>query len=156
MEQRAMLYDIIPFERSYFETWVQMWCALEPQEDVRALVEEWRVQMDSDRFQTYLARNEQQTVIGFIDASIRYEYVDGAKHSPVGYIEGIYIVKPYRRQGIGRALIAKAEQWVGGRGCTEIGSDCDINNGTSEAFHRRLGYKEVYKSINFIKTLKQD
>ena len=132
-----------------------MWIALEVDEEPTEIERELRSQIDNDRFHTYIARNEKKEPIAFIDVSIRYEYVDGAKRSPAGYIEGIYIIERHRRQGIGAALIAKAEQWAGAHGCAEIGSDCDVNNDASAAFHTHLGYKEVYTSINFIKTLTQ-
>jgi GNAT superfamily N-acetyltransferase len=59
------------------------------------------------------------------------------------YIEGIYVRPECRRQGIGRALVAAAEEWAISRGCSEMASDCLLENSESEFFHRELGYSVV-------------
>ena len=45
-------------------------------------------------------------------------YADGCDPSPVGYIEGWYVDEDTRGKGIGRALVAEAEDWAREQGCT--------------------------------------
>lgn len=66
---------------------------------------------------------------GFIEASLR-QTVGGCATSPVGYIEGIFVKPDYRRRGVGRALVAAAEEWAASRGCTEMASDCLFDTST--------------------------
>lgn len=59
----------------------------------------------------------------------------------------------FQRQGIGKALVAFAEQWARDQGCTEMASDADIHNTGSIEAHRRLGYEEVVRVVCFRKHL---
>ena len=104
------------------------------------------------RWVVFLARNEQGEVIGFLEVNLR-EYVDGAETSPVGYLEGLYVVASYRQRGIARALVEEGERWARSRGCSEIASDCLIDNHVSFEVHKQMGYQEVERKICFLKRL---
>jgi aminoglycoside 6'-N-acetyltransferase I len=71
----------------------------------------------------------------------------------VGYLEGWYVVPEVRRQGIGAQLMAAAEDWARGQGCTEIASDALIDNENSHRAHRALGFEETGRVVNFRKPL---
>jgi GNAT superfamily N-acetyltransferase len=97
-------------------------------------------------------RGRPRTSRGLVDASLR-EIAEGCATSPVGYIEGIYVRPECRRQGIDRALVAAAEAWAISRGCSEMASDCLLENSESEFFHRELGYSVVERLIHFRRAL---
>src|SRR5579864_8103792 len=80
-----------------------------------------------------------KTVVGFAELSIR-NIVDGCATDRVAYLEGWYVVPESRRLGVGRALIHAAEQWAMHQGCTEFGSDSEIDNEVSHAAHLRSGF----------------
>ena len=67
-----------------------------------------------------LAEARDGRVSGFAELSVRREHVDGARTSPVAYLEGWHVVPEKRGQGIGRALIAAAEAWAAEQGFTEL------------------------------------
>lgn len=92
------------------------------------------------------------TLSGFLEASLR-DYADGCSTSPVGYVEGWYVTPAHRRMGIGRALVAAAEDWARSRGCTEMASDTHLHNTGSQQAHQRLGYSEVERLVLFRKSL---
>ena len=48
---------------------------------------------------------------------------------------------------------AAAEDWARQRGYTEVASDASLDNETSHAAHRRAGYQEVDRVVQFRKTL---
>ena len=81
-------------------------------------------------------------LVGFAEVS-RRAYAEGCETSPVGFLEGWYVVPERRRQGVGRALVAAAEAWARGVGCREFASDAVAENTVSAAAHRALGFEEV-------------
>jgi aminoglycoside 6'-N-acetyltransferase I len=89
---------------------------------------------------------------GFLEASLR-RYADGCSTSPVGYIEGWYVDADLRQQGVGASLVAAAETWAAEQGCTEMASDCLLDNQVSLATHLALGYDETERLIHFRKNI---
>jgi aminoglycoside 6'-N-acetyltransferase I len=81
-------------------------------------------------------------LIGFAEVS-RRAYAEGCETSPVGFLEGWYVVGEHRRRGVGRALVTAAEAWARGMGCSEFASDALAENTASAAAHRALGFEEV-------------
>jgi aminoglycoside 6'-N-acetyltransferase I len=89
---------------------------------------------------------------GFVEVSLR-KFADGCSTSPVGFVEGWFVVPECRRQGIGRQLLAAAEDWARSKGCTEMGSDALLENEASHLAHAHLGYAEVERAVRFRKDL---
>jgi aminoglycoside 6'-N-acetyltransferase I len=81
-------------------------------------------------------------LVGFAEVS-RRAYAEGCESSPVGFLEGWYVVPGQRRRGIGRALVAAAEAWALALGCREFASDTLAENTLSTAAHRALGFEVV-------------
>jgi aminoglycoside 6'-N-acetyltransferase I len=96
---------------------------------------------------------DQSTYFGFIHISLRFEYVEGANTSPVGYIEGIYIKPEYREFGYGKKLVKYGIVWAKEKGCSEIGSDAKLENKNSHHFHTRIGFKETNRTINYLQKI---
>src|SRR5206468_5494106 len=69
--------------------------------------------------------------IWFAELSIR-NYAEDCVTDRVAYLEGWYVVPEWRRRGVGGALVAAAESWAQGQGCTEFASDTPIDNLGSE------------------------
>lgn len=91
-------------------------------------------------------------LLGFAELSIR-NYAEDCVTDRVAYLEGWYVVPGARRNGVGRALVAGAEQWGRAQGCTEFGSDAVIDNEISAAAHRALGFTETARIRCFRKPL---
>lgn len=92
--------------------------------------------------------------IGFAEASIRHDYVNGCETSPVGFLEGIYVLEASRRGGVAGALLQSIEAWAGRLGCTELGSDAALDNPRSHAFHHGLGFDETERVVFFRKRIR--
>lgn len=90
---------------------------------------------------------------GFAQCSLRRDYVEGTAGSPVGYLEGIYVVPRFRRSGTAAALLAECEQWASAMGCAEFAIDCETDNADSIAFHLGAGFTEAARIICFTKRL---
>ena len=91
--------------------------------------------------------------VGFANASLRHDYVEGTETSPVGYLEGIYVEEEYRKQNIARELVKTCESWAKDMGCKEFASDCELTNLDSLAFHLAIGFSEVNRIICFKKDI---
>jgi len=132
--------------------WLRLSLALFPEysaEELDAGMREHRARSDAEIF---LAERENGSVAGFVEVGSR-PYADGCNTSPVGYIEAWYVDPDVRRMGYGRALLAAAEEWARGRGYREIASDSRLDNEISHAAHRRAGYDEVDRVVQFRKVL---
>lgn len=91
--------------------------------------------------------------VGFAQCGLRHDYVEGTQSSPVGYLEGIFVEEPYRKQGCAKQLLARCEEWARGKGCSEFGSGCEINNEISRQFHLGASFREANRIICFTKNL---
>ena len=92
---------------------------------------------------------------GFIEVHIRRR-LNNAASNHVAYVEGWHVDKDVRRQGVGRALMQAAEAWALAHGLTEIASDTDIDNPTSQKAHEALGFTEVYRLVHYLKDLEEE
>lgn len=101
---------------------------------------------------TFVADNEQGGICGFVEAGTR-PYAEGCNSSPVAYIEGWWVEPGFRKLGVGRALIAAAEEWARSLGMTELASDAELDNVMSIDAHRSLGFREVERIVCFRKAL---
>ncbi|MCA9878591.1 MAG: N-acetyltransferase [Thermomicrobiales bacterium] len=59
---------------------------------------------------------------------------------PRAYIEILVVAESAEGRGVGRALMAFAEQWGRERGCREVVLDVFANNTGAIAFYERVGY----------------
>ena len=91
-------------------------------------------------------------LVGFAEVSLR-EWAEGCLSSPVGYLEGWFVVSGERGKGVGRALLGAAEAWARSRGCSEMASDTELGNSASEAAHLKLGFELAARVVAFRKEL---
>lgn len=96
---------------------------------------------------------EDSQMVGFAQCSLRNDYVEECSHSPVGYLEGIFVLENYRQKGISRQLLSCCEVWAKKQGCQEFASDCELDNTQSLSFHLACGFEEVNRIICFTKKL---
>ena len=93
--------------------------------------------------------------VGFAQCQLRHDYVEGTSSSPVGYLEGIYVLEAFRKRGHGKALLTACQEWAAEQGCQEFASDCELANSDSLAFHMAAGFTEANRIICFVKNLKK-
>lgn len=96
---------------------------------------------------------EGNRLIGFVEVGLR-SHADGCDASrPVGFVEGWYVAADRRREGIGRALMDRAEAWARHQGAIEMGSDTWIDTRASELAHAALGFEVVDRCVHLRKAL---
>lgn len=91
--------------------------------------------------------------VGFAQCGLRHDYVEGTSSSPVGYLEGIFVLEEYRKKGIAKELLSNCQKWAKEQGCQEFASDCEIINEASQEFHLKAGFEEKNRIICFAKKL---
>lgn len=107
------------------------------------------------RFAQWLAHDDAPLgeATGLVEASIRRDYVNGTEHSPVLFLEGLYVAPAWRRRGVARRLVEAAAAWGEALGCREFASDAAIDNLASHALHRALGFEETERVVYFRRRL---
>ena len=102
----------------------------------------------------FVAEADDQSLLGFLEVGLRSHADHCDPAHPVGYVEGWYVAEPHRHRGIGKQLLAAAEDWVRSQGCTDMASDTQFDNELSQRVHQRLGYEIVERAILFRKLLR--
>jgi aminoglycoside 6'-N-acetyltransferase I len=101
----------------------------------------------------FVAEGSDGILVGFLEVDLR-SHADGCNPSqPVGYIEGWYVADDHRYRGVGRKLLAKAEDWARSHRCVEMASDAIIDNELSQRAHEALGYEVVDRCVHYRKRL---
>ena len=118
MQEDAIYID--DYEPSYFEDWFAMTSLLFPNVKKEELREDLEGIEQNSKYRTFLAKQNTRP-IGFVTLSVRTDYVEGARSSPVGYLEAIYVEESFRKTGIARLLYEQGETWLRDQNCTEIG-----------------------------------
>lgn len=134
--------------------WARLRHALWPEEDLgahRAEIAEALTASGSE-IVAFVAL-EGDAVIGFAEAALRRDYVNGCDTSPVAFLEGIYVHPAHRTAGVARALCAAVESWAAELGCVEFASDALLENTASHAFHSAIGFEETERVVYFRKPI---
>jgi aminoglycoside 6'-N-acetyltransferase I len=106
-----------------------------------------------ERFIQLMSYDERRAPLGFIEGSIRADYVNGTESSPVGFVEGVFVTPSWRRKGVARQLFEAIGDWARARGCRELASDALLENTGSQHAHVALGFKETERVVYFVKNL---
>ena len=143
------IHEIVTSDLVY---WLAMRKELWPTSTEGILQDEMNSMMQDNRFQSFIAYINKRPA-GFIEASIRSDYVNGTHTSPVGFSEGVFVNQEFRTQGVARALIIQVEAWCKTVGLTELASDTTPENQKSIAFHHSCGLVETERVVFFSKQL---
>jgi aminoglycoside 6'-N-acetyltransferase I len=101
----------------------------------------------------FVAEGSDGVLVGFLEVDLR-SHADGCNPSqPVGYIEGWFVAEDHRHCGVGRKLLANAEDWARSHRCVEMASDAIIDNVLSQRAHAALGYEVVDRCVHYRKRL---
>lgn len=133
---------------------MEMWLALFPDikdpDAERESMARWFARTDAVTF-VAVDSADHGTLVGFADVGER-SVVDGCE-GPAAYLEAWYVKDHWRKHGIGEALIRASEEWARMAGYAEMGSDALLDNTESQRLHRKFGFEEHDRCVNFRKTL---
>lgn len=111
------------------------------------------INMTHDKESTCFIKFIGDKAIGFANASLRHDYVEGCETSPVAYLEAIYVDEEHRHLGYAKDLVNRCEEWGREQGAKEFASDCILTNNDSYKFHTAIGFNEVNRIICFKKNI---
>jgi aminoglycoside 6'-N-acetyltransferase I len=146
-------WRIEPPTGSTLPAWRSMRQALWPEMTEEENANETEAMIKEARSFIRMALNAQGDSLGFAEAMLRTDNVNGCATSPVAFLEGIYVEPSARRQGVARALADVVEQWARQMGCREFASDALLENVSSHCMHRGLGFEETERVVYFRKDL---
>lgn len=101
----------------------------------------------------FVARAGGGGIVGFAEATIRHDHVNGCETSPVVFLEGVYVEPAHRRRRVALALVEAVAAWGRLHGCGEFASDALAANDESHRFHRAIGFDETERVVFFRRTL---
>ena len=90
-----------------------------------------------------------EEVVGWIDVSLTHHLQSDARAE----IGGLVVSSKLRSRGIGRVLVARAEQWALERGLNSVVVRCQIAREDAHSFYLREGYARTKTSAVFTKQL---
>ena len=88
--------------------------------------------------------------VGFIIASVSKDLPE--LEFKKGIIMDIGVLKPYRRKGIGTALMLEAINWIWSKGAEVVELSVDDDNPTgAPAFYARLGFRRAFRTLVYLR-----
>ncbi|MDR2871355.1 MAG: GNAT family N-acetyltransferase [Xanthomonadaceae bacterium] len=139
--------------------WLELRRSLWPTAERATLLAEMKEQLaHPERYAPFLAYaiadDGRRSAIGFAEASLRYEYVNGARHLqapdiPAAFLEGLYVVPTHRHAGVARQLVRAVIRWARSHGCHELLSDVMLENISGQKVHEALGFEETERVVFF-------
>ena len=127
---------------------IQMWKS----HTIEELAQEFCNYMEKESSIIFLAISD-ECAVGFAQCGLRNDYVEGTDSSPVGYLEGIFVMEEYRKRGLAKDMLEACQKWAREQGCKEFASDCELANEDSLKFHLKMGFAEANRIICFTKKL---
>ena len=88
-------------------------------------------------------------VIGWIDVGLSFHLQSGTRAE----IGGLVVAEKFRSGGIGRRLLAQAEQWAKDNGVVEVLLRSNSKRADAHRFYLRENYAQIKTSAVFLKKL---
>lgn len=96
----------------------------------------------------FIAQDEAGRQAGFIHLETQVDYFNGKKH---GYVSDLAVDKPFEGQGVGRALMHKAEEWTRQQGYELLTLYVFAGNQRAQLLYEKNGFHpEVIKYAKVI------
>ena len=108
--------------------------------------------LDSNEQAILLACLAAGTVVGWVHVFLAFR-VESDQFAEIG---GFVVTEEFRRRGIGRCLLAAAEEWVIQSGITKLRIRSRSNRVDTHTFYERLGFSKSKQQQVFDKSLKTD
>ncbi len=132
--------------------WAAMRARLWPDAAAAELASELPAMLANPTLWNFMLTDADDRAVGFAEVQLRTMF-DGCVGPPYPHIEGIWIDAGHRRAGAGRRLLAAIEERARSGGYLQIGSDVELDNLGSQAWHEACGFGEEARTILYAKPL---
>lgn len=85
-----------------------------------------------------VARHPQAGVVGMVSAQL---VISTAMGAPSAWIEDMVVLKEFRNQGLGKALLEGATEWAKSKGAKRVQLVADADNEPALGFYKYLGWQ---------------
>lgn len=62
----------------------------------------------------------EEHIVGFAQCGLRFDYVERTDSSPVGYLEGIFVLEEYKKRGYTKELLGECQNWAKDQGALSL------------------------------------
>ncbi len=142
-------------QRKDFKEWFLMNQELSPLAERKDLIENFDGFFRKRKGTAFMCYGNSGEPAAFANVSFRTDCVEGAHEYPIPYLEGIFVHKQFRGEGVGEHILEYVERWLKARGYKEIASDTSVKNIRSQKFHKAVGFKKAQESVHYIKPLRR-
>ena len=97
-----------------------------------------RARLENGESTVFLALDHDGNGLGFTQL---YDSFCSVAMRPIVYLYDLYVDEPARRQGIGEALMARAEQYAREQNASRLTLETGVENRTAQSLYERLGYE---------------
>ena len=115
------------------------------------IVEKQFAGLDNSREAVFVAEAEDDS--SHIAGVIHVEKYNVLYFPPMANILGLAVAADFRRQGIGSALLKRAEEWARENGASSMRLNSGESRKQAHEFYRAQGYTDDKKQLRFIKEL---
>ena len=106
------------------------------------------IELDNRREIVFIAEID-NIVVGYVHAEVyKTLYFDSMIN-----ILGLAVLSDYRRQGVGRKLLSRAEMWARDLGISKVRLNSGGSRKEAHEFYRAMGYDNEKEQIRFMKGL---
>lgn len=109
------------------------------------------------RLSGILARQDQQFLVAELDGhlvgwlhAVVAEFVETGSFVVIG---GLVVDAEVRRKGIGRTLLARAEEWAVEQRCSIVRLWSSVSRNEAHRFYEQLGYRNIKTQYAFVKAV---
>jgi aminoglycoside 6'-N-acetyltransferase I len=138
-------------EEQLLDLWMALYTWATSREAERESMRDWFARTDAATFVAFDPADPSR-LLGYADVGER-SIADGCETSPVAYLEAWYVISERRKQGIGEALIRAVEAWAQEHEYQELASDALLENTLSHRLHKKFGFEETDRVVQFKKRL---
>jgi len=118
-----------------------------PSDPVRT--KEYLEEILNDELSALFIVEHDDEIIGFIYVKIKNPTdLPIFVQKPYGYVSDIIITRGQQGKGVGKILMAKADEWVKGKGFSEIRITVWECNEDALRFYEKLGYETIVRSLH--------
>jgi len=96
--------------------------------------------LDADPAARTLVAESDGTIVGMATVHLRYTINHG---SPIGQLTMLVVDERRRTHGVGRTIVAAAEQWARDSGCKRFVVTTALQRADAHAFYERLDYQHT-------------